>query len=293
VGTPLSPPLPLLLPLPRLTLRPQRVLPPWPRVVPEALILVVVPVECDWLLNQTAVRRHAAPGLDLSPLDALAVGRFRELPLRFGLPHAQLAVPQASPAALDLRFANRRRRSSHGSGGGHGDGHGGGHGSGHGSGDGSDGGGDGNDGPEESGQENVSDDESNGSEDIEGDGGDHGGSGEARALPATLRFVVTQPGTLHAFAFWFRQRLYRRARRRNKGGGEEAGEEEAEKAGEDSEEWLDTGPAGKRAATQHWRQAAVAVAPPRTVRVGQVLLAAVRFGKGVPGGVDVRFINTE
>ena len=211
-------------------------LPPWPRVVPEVLHLVVVPLECSWLWNQSAVRPDAAPGIDLSPLDNLAVGRFRELPLCFGLPHAQLAVPQVSPASLDLRFEACTSASNQ--------------------------------------------DDSDGQED----------DGLARAPSTILHFHVTQVGTLHAFAFWFRQHLYAE--------GEEGGECEAdanptENAVEREEAIIDTGPSAKNARVQHWRQAAVAVTPPRWVQAGQTLRAVVRFGAGVPGGVDVQMADSE
>ena len=205
-------------------------LPQWPRVVPEVLHLVVVPLECSWLWNQSAVRPDAAPGIDLSPLDNLAVSRFRELPLCFGLPHSQLAAPQVSPAVLDLRFESCARDRN---------------------------------------QANDSD----GQDD----------DGLARAPSTTLQFKVTQAGTLHAFAFWFRQQLY---------AGKE-GEEGGEANVNQTDEVIDTGPWVKSARVQHWRQAAVAVAPPRSVQVGQILNAVVRFGAGVPGGVDVQMDDSE
>lgn len=124
-------------------------------------------------------------------------------------------------------------------------------------------------------------------------------------------------GTLHAFAFWWQLGLHddnttceNNATKKPTGAAVAkeitAGSLPASVSGEGLV--LDTGPHGRHLkdggssmregrgcpqgnAGRHWRQAAAAIKPPRSISVGEVLTVDVSMGVGVNGGIEIRLVE--
>ena len=108
-------------------------------------------------------------------------------------------------------------------------------------------------------------------------GQDEGSATPPYQAQSSATFTINCAGTLHAFAFWFSL------------GASSFPTGASASASPPPSSWLDTGPLSAGDG-RHWRQAAVAVDPPRSVEVGDRLSVHISMGAGVCGGVDVRLL---